>query len=200
MNACILVAGLPASGKTTFAHRLGQELSLPVLSKDRIKELLYDTVGFSCKEEKITLSVAGTQLLYYYAESLMRTGASFILENNFEDVLKPQLLQLLESYRYRALTIRLFGDMDAIYQRYIAREQSQARHPGHKTHHAFPPRPGDEKLFSQTLSFEDFQREVIQRGIHRFSIGPDEIPVDTTHFEAVDTAGIILRAKGFLQG
>ena len=96
MNTCILITGLPASGKTTFAMHLGQELGLPMLSKDRIKEILYDTLGFQSPEEKVSLSIAGTSLLYYYAESLMRAGQSFILENNFENVLKPQRLHLLE--------------------------------------------------------------------------------------------------------
>ena len=44
---CILIAGLPAAGKTTISESLSQSLNLPVLSKDKIKELLYDTVGFT---------------------------------------------------------------------------------------------------------------------------------------------------------
>ena len=43
---CILVTGIPAAGKSTMAKFLGEQLQLPVLSKDGIKELLYDTVGF----------------------------------------------------------------------------------------------------------------------------------------------------------
>ena len=41
---CVLVTGIPAAGKSTMAAFLGERLGLPVLSKDRIKELLYDNV------------------------------------------------------------------------------------------------------------------------------------------------------------
>lgn len=42
---CILVAGVPAAGKGRMAQELSQRLGLPWLSKDAIKEKLYDTVG-----------------------------------------------------------------------------------------------------------------------------------------------------------
>jgi predicted kinase len=41
-KAAILVNGLPASGKTTLAGRLGLLLGCPVLSKDPVKELFAD--------------------------------------------------------------------------------------------------------------------------------------------------------------
>jgi predicted kinase len=40
----ILVNGLPGSGKTTLATRLGAALGVPVMSKDAIKEALYAAV------------------------------------------------------------------------------------------------------------------------------------------------------------
>ncbi|MFD1933122.1 MULTISPECIES: AAA family ATPase [Nonomuraea] len=41
----VLVNGLPGAGKTTLAKPLADELDLPLLSKDRIKETLADTLG-----------------------------------------------------------------------------------------------------------------------------------------------------------
>lgn len=40
MAAVVLITGAPAAGKTTLARELADRLSLPVLSKDRIKETL----------------------------------------------------------------------------------------------------------------------------------------------------------------
>ena len=51
---CILVTGIPASGKSTIAEHLAKELSLPCFSKDAFKEILFDTVGFRSREEKVT--------------------------------------------------------------------------------------------------------------------------------------------------
>ena len=41
----VLVNGAPASGKTTLSRRLAGDLGLPLLAKDAIKEVLYDTLG-----------------------------------------------------------------------------------------------------------------------------------------------------------
>ena len=54
-NFVILVTGIPASGKSMLAEKLSTVLDLPWFSKDRIKEELYDTIGFTSKEEKVRL-------------------------------------------------------------------------------------------------------------------------------------------------
>lgn len=200
MGVCILIAGLPASGKTTFAGQLGEALSLPVISKDRIKELLYDTVGFGSRAEKVTLSVAGTKLLVYYAESLMRTGQDFILENNFEHVTKPPLEGLVAQYAYRTVTVRFGGDLRVIYARFLQREQDTGRHPGHKTGHAYPAAPEDAGLLNAPMSFDDFVAGVESRGIRDFSMGGDEMNVDATHFGAGYTERVIRQVRLLLGG
>lgn len=60
---CILVAGLPDSGKSTIAGFLSEQLRIPALSKDRIKELMYDTVGFRSREEKVRLGIASMNII-----------------------------------------------------------------------------------------------------------------------------------------
>nr|BFE75939.1 hypothetical protein GCM10020092_092400 [Actinoplanes digitatis] len=42
VDRLVLVNGLPASGKTTLASQLAVQLSVPLVSKDSIKELLAD--------------------------------------------------------------------------------------------------------------------------------------------------------------
>ena len=48
---CILVAGMPASGKSTIAVRISESLGIPMLSKDSIKEVLFDDLGFHSRAE-----------------------------------------------------------------------------------------------------------------------------------------------------
>ena len=61
---CILVTGIPASGKSTLAAFLAKKLNIPVFSKDHIKELLFDSVGFHSREEKVRLGTAAMEMMY----------------------------------------------------------------------------------------------------------------------------------------
>ncbi len=75
---CILVTGIPAAGKSTMAEVIAEELKLPVISKDTIKELLFDNVGFQSREEKVKLGIASMEIMYYAAGQLMKAGQPFI--------------------------------------------------------------------------------------------------------------------------
>ena len=48
---CILVTGIPAAGKSTTAEFLAEHFGIPVISKDKIKELMFDDIGFHSREE-----------------------------------------------------------------------------------------------------------------------------------------------------
>ena len=41
----IIIAGMPASGKSTVAEKLSRIFGYPVLEKDALKEELFDTIG-----------------------------------------------------------------------------------------------------------------------------------------------------------
>ena len=74
---CILIAGPPACGKSTFASFLSERMALPVFSKDEIKEVLFDCIGFNSRQEKRRLDVCATDLMYLFAKkSLSVAGAS----------------------------------------------------------------------------------------------------------------------------
>ena len=128
---CILVTGIPASGKSTLAAAIAGALHLPWISKDRIKELLFDRLGFRSREEKVRLGLAAMDAMYYCAEQLMAAGKPFILENNFENSSREPLLRLLERHDYQAITLTLTGDYRRIYERFLLRNVSPERHRGH---------------------------------------------------------------------
>ena len=143
---CILVAGVPATGKGRMAQELSQRLGLPWLSKDVIKEKLYDTVGFRCRAEKVALGEGALEALYYTAGQLLQAGVPCILENNFEEVSKPGLLALLERCQCQAVTVFLTGEPEALYRRFLQRDRSPQRHRGHVVNTQYPVRPGGEPL------------------------------------------------------
>ncbi len=193
----ILVTGIPASGKSVLAEKLSASLGLPWFSKDSIKEELYDAIGFGSREEKVKLGRAGTEILYYVAEQMMRAHTPFILENNFESESGPGLVKLLEHYGYRALTIRLTGDYARIYERFAQRDKSPLRHPGHVTNNRYSKQEG--AVQSQTISLEQYIAGIRSRGMDSFSAGGQVIIVDTTDFSKVNWEGLYREIDGYMK-
>ncbi len=185
---CILVTGIPAAGKSTMAEAVSERLKLPVISKDTVKELLFDNVGFHSREEKVNLGIASMEIMYYVARQLMKTGQPFILENNFEYSSESGMKNLLEDYPYPVLTITLTGDYRVIYRRFLERESSPDRHRGHVVNDCYPEKKVNhlKPLKAKRISYEDFACGIEKRGFDAFRVGERQIKVDTTDFSKID--------------
>ncbi len=196
---CILVTGIPAVGKSTMAEVMSKRLKLPVISKDTVKELLFDNVGFQSRAEKVKLGIASMEIMYYIASQLMKVGQPFILENNFEYSSEHGMKNLLENYQYSALTINLTGDYKVIYQRFLERENSPDRHRGHVVNDCYPEKKEDnlKTLKAKTISYENFVRGIEQRGFDAFCVGGRQIKVDTTDFSRINMEELFSRIEAW---
>jgi predicted kinase len=181
---CILVTGIPAAGKSTMAEVMSERLKLPVISKDTIKERLFDNVGFQSRAEKVKLGIASMEIMYYAAGQLMKAGQPFILENNFEYSSEQGIKSLLEKYQYSALTVTLTGDYKVIYQRFLKRENSPDRHRGHVVNDCYPEKKENKlkTLKAETISYENFVCGIEKRGFDAFCVDGRQIKVNTTDF------------------
>ena len=194
---CILVTGIPAAGKSTMAEALSERLKIPVISKDTIKELLFDNVGFQSRAEKVKLGIASMEIMYYVAGQLMKAGQPFILENNFEYSSEQGMKNLLEKYQYSALTITLTGDYKVIYQRFLERESSPDRHRGHVVNDCYPEKKENnpKTLKAKTISYENYVRGIEQRGFDAFCVDGRQIKVDTTDFSRINMEELFSRLE-----
>lgn len=190
---CVLVTGIPAVGKSTAAAYLSRALALPVLSKDRFKELLYDRLGFSSREEKVRLGLAAMDAMYYAAGQLMEAGQPFILENNFEHASREGLMRLLDRYACTAITVALTGDCEAVYRRFVARNASPDRHPGHVLNDHYPHEPLCAP--APVIPLEQYVESIKARGMDSFTANGPRIEVDMTDCSRVDLAQLAERVR-----
>lgn len=177
---CILVTGIPAAGKSTMAAFLAEHFGLPVISKDKIKEFMYDDIGFCSREEKVKLGIASMNIMYYMAAELMKSNQPFILENNFEKISRKPLIQILEKYSYKAITVTLTGNYSKIYERFTERNSSPDRHRGHVVNDCYPEKTQNKDI--NPISYENFVSGIIDRGMDSFEANGPHIVVDTTDF------------------
>lgn len=128
----VIVTGLPGSGKTTLGRRLAHDLQLPFLYKDGIKEVLFDTLGWSDREWSRRLGRATIELLYHIVEMELVAGRSVLVESNFDsDLASPRFRQLRDKYAFEVVQVHCRAARGVLLERFKARDGTAERHPGH---------------------------------------------------------------------
>jgi predicted kinase len=124
----LIIHGLPASGKTTLAKWLAHKLGWPIIHKDDVKEILFETLGWSDRAWSRKLGVATIELLYHVVELQLMAGASFMVECNFKpELASPRMREILGKANARSVQVLCHADGRVRLQRFIERQ----RHAGH---------------------------------------------------------------------
>jgi predicted kinase len=177
----ILVTGPACTGKTTLAAALSERFGLPRFSKDGFKERMYEA---ACPDGdyEVSMTLELSRLLGRCAmacleaalEACVRAGTHAVFEANLDSaVFSPRLVRLREHHAMRVVQARLCCRGDVLLQRFIARERSGDRHPGHGG-----------------LRYLDTLRAVLVRGEDDplpLQSGDDVFVIDTTELAAIDT-------------
>jgi predicted kinase len=178
----IIIAGAPCTGKTTLGQRLAQELRLPFVHKDGPKELLFDCIGWSDRAWSRKLGRASVEILFYFAESLLRAGQCFIVESNFSPPLHAErFLKLKQQYGFEPFQIQCICDGDVLFERFKQRAEVGERHPGH----------------IDKLNYEEFEPLLLKGRYDPLEIGGRIYEVDTTNFASIDYRKIIEAIRAF---
>ncbi|MEK7153176.1 MAG: ATP-binding protein [Patescibacteria group bacterium] len=181
--ALILVLGMPGSGKTTLATRLSKELTLPLISKDDIKVMLFDVYGWKDREWSKMAGQASYEIMDYFIVGQLRVGNSIIVESPFNpEFANAKFRNWQQEYDVRYAQIYCYADADVIRQRFRNRALSDSRHVSSVEGEA---------------GLRDLENH-IQRGVEPIDVDGTLIKVDTTDFSKVDEAGIVEQLRGAL--
>ena len=128
----VVVTGPPAAGKTTVAEELAKRLRIPIISKDTLKETLYEQFG-AADELQEPIDRAALALLFSVVEAQLAAGVSVVAESNFDansDV--GPFHRLVGRSGARIIQIHCSGDTERIVSKFVRRAESGDRHAGHQ--------------------------------------------------------------------
>jgi predicted kinase len=179
----IIVSGLPATGKSTLARRLATHFALPLMTKDMMKETLYDVLGYSDLSHSRRLGHACMVLLYQFAEAVLQTQHSCVIESTFDpEFSTPDLLSLQQRCRFVPLEIRCLAEPSVLVERWKRRRASGERHPGHL-----------ERLVEEEVCYSSKEEQAVP-----LALGGHVIQFDTTTFETIDYERLFFQLRNQL--
>ena len=125
----LIITGLPATGKSTFARQVAARYRLPLLAKDAIKETLLDDSSVADPLESRRLSDISFSMLFAQLGQLAATGVDAVLEGNFRAGRHEVPLRALPDPDIAQILCRV--DETERLRRIGARAEDGTRHPGH---------------------------------------------------------------------
>jgi len=77
----VIVTGAPCSGKTTLAARIAENVGLPPITKDTVKESVFDTMDWNDRERSRRVGYASLIALFDLIEVRLGAGRPVVAEN-----------------------------------------------------------------------------------------------------------------------
>ncbi len=128
----VVVNGLPGVGKTSLASKIASQLGWPLLTKDMIKESLFDSIGWGDRPWSRKLSAASMDLLFLWLQREALAGRDVVIEGNFDSSRDTQrFLRAVQQTPTQWVQVLVVCDGEVLLARHRARGLSGKRHPGH---------------------------------------------------------------------
>lgn len=172
----IIVSGAPSSGKTSIGRKIAHELGLPFVFKDGIKEMMFDTLGWSDKEWTEQLNLATYAILFHFMNAQLEAGLSFVVESDFKpDEHNAKFNELKQKYNFKPVHIQCVASDEVLLKRFQERANSGERHPGHMDH----------------ANLENFKKALREDVYEPLEIGGEDFEVNTDDFDKIDYPALL---------
>jgi predicted kinase len=177
----VVVAGPPAAGKSTLGLALSEQLGVPLIAKDGIKERLYAAFGSGDREWSRWLGRATYPLIYHFLEAHLRVGCSVVVEGTFgPETANGEFAALHARWPFDALQLFLWAPDGILMQR--AEMRAPDRHPGHV----------------EASALDEMRGQLAARRWQPLQLPGELLAIDTSSFESFDTEAIVARARRHL--
>lgn len=179
----IIINGQPCTGKSYLLRNLSHDLNLTYISRDEIKEQLFDDLGILGPEWSKKLGGASYSLFFSFLEKLLVSGNDFILEGNFNPKQHMQKFKnLFDKYGFDTVEVLLVSDPEVLFERFKARWSSGERHRGH----------ADDERFSEfELRLKNDRQDAL-------GISGNLIRIDTTDFKNINYESLKMQIKNIV--
>jgi len=179
----VVISGYPATGKTSLAVHLSTELGFPLVSKDLVKEKLFDVLGAGDNDWSHLLGRAAMGVLYAQAGAILGSGNGVIAEANYDaELAAPDLVKLVTEHQVPVCQVILQAEPEALVARAKERSESGERHPGH----------------NEQWLIAELERMVASPYVAPDLPGPS-FEVDVTDFDTVDLDDVTRRVREALR-
>ncbi|MCL2386418.1 MAG: ATP-binding protein [Defluviitaleaceae bacterium] len=179
-NALILVSGMPATGKTTFASWLSKELRAPLVCYDNIKKKTFEILNRNINnlEQNNLFGAVAYDFFLFSIEEVMTSSTLLIAEYFFSDQMKDTFHNLITKYQYETITVHMDCPVEVAHQRFHERNLNSLSH---------------NSIRPTEIPITQFTEVTKQNKDFRF--GNRFIYVDTSDFSAVSYDNILAEIK-----
>ena len=174
----IIINGPPASGKSTLGQQIAAGLGVPYLSKDDIKEEMYDSLGKIERAISRKLGETAMRLMYTVAGQILESGHGVVIEANFYKGISENDLSRLIAVS-DAVMVHCTAPPEELTERYVERAETGERHPVH----------------DDGSKVDDLEKELEEGTYEPLDLGIPLILVDTTEDFSPSVAEILSRLR-----
>ncbi len=164
----VILTGPPGVGKSALARGIASNLGVPCLSRDALKEILFDVLGTEDRETSRRHGQAAFRLLAHLIDELLGARASLVVDSNLSaGPVAEAIAKSARRQEARLLHLKLTAPPETILARYEARARSGERHPGHRD--------------IENIENIEEMRKHLATGPYPFpALGGDELELDTS--------------------